>query len=239
MTFSLKDIEVEINGNQLLKDISLTIKKGEIFCLIGSSGAGKSTLLRTLNRLQPISKGEILMDGTSIYSMSPQEVRKNAVMILQTPSLFEGTVQENILYGVKLKENKIEDPKKMVSNALHQVGLEANLLYRNTGSLSIGQQQRVSIARAICTKPKILLGDEITSALDPQATIQIQELLLTLKNEEKMTIILVTHNMDLVKQIADRVGLLMDGELVEICDKDEFFKCPNTELGKHFLSTIA
>ncbi|MFF3025005.1 ATP-binding cassette domain-containing protein [Gottfriedia sp. NPDC057948] len=240
MTLSIKSISVDILGSSILKNINFQTNKGEIFCLIGTSGAGKTTLLRTLNRLQSISKGEIHLNGQSIYKMTPQSLRKSAVMILQTPSLFEGTVEDNILFGVKLNGSYDKtDSKTVAKSLLEKVGLETKLLDRNASTLSIGQQQRVSIARAIAMKPSILLCDEITSALDPQSTLHIQELLVTLNREENLTIILVTHNMDLVQQIADRVGLLIDGKLVEVSPVNEFFNNPSTELGKNFLSTIA
>ena len=240
MTIAIQNISVEIQGNKILKNISFHTKESEIFCLIGTSGAGKSTLLRTFNRLQAISEGEIQINRKSIHSMTPQNLRKNAVMILQTPSLFEGTVEDNILFGVRLNASFDKaDSKSLATSLIQKVGLDPSLLERNASSLSIGQQQRVSIARSLAMKPSILLCDEITSALDPQSTIHIQNLLLTLKKEQKMTIILVTHNMDLVQQIADRVGLLIDGRLVEVSPVNEFFKNPTTELGKNFLSTIA
>lgn len=240
MVFEIKNISVDILGNKILKDISFRTNESEIFCIIGTSGSGKSTLLRTFNRLQKINDGEILLNGQSIHSMSPQTLRKNATMILQSPSLFEGTVQENILSGLHFKgEIQKIDSLVFASNLLTKVGLETNLLKRNASSLSIGQQQRVSIARTLAMNPNILLCDEITSALDPQSTIHIQQLLLGLKNDEKKTIILVTHNMDLVQQIADRVGLLIEGQLVEVSTAHEFFHNPSTELGKSFLSTIA
>ncbi|PEK98543.1 phosphate ABC transporter ATP-binding protein [Bacillus sp. AFS017336] len=240
MTLSINEVCVDINGSSILKNISFVAKKGEIFCLIGTSGAGKSTLLRALNRLQTISKGEIYLDGQSIHKMTPQNLRKSAVMILQTPSLFEGTVEDNILYGLKLNGSYSKnDSVSVAKSLLEKVGLEADLFNRNSLSLSIGQQQRVSIARALAMKPNILLCDEITSALDPQSTLHIQDLLVNLKVDENMSIILVTHNMDLVQQIADRVGLLIDGKLVEVSPVNEFFKNPSTELGKSFLSTIA
>lgn len=240
MSLSINNISASVLGNNILENISFQTKESEIFCIIGTSGAGKSTLLRTLNRLQPISSGEIYLNGQSIYLMTPQNLRKNAVMILQTPSLFEGTVEDNILFGAKLNSgfNKTES-RKLAISLLEKVGLESNLLLRNSSSLSVGQQQRVSIARSIAMKPSILLCDEITSSLDPQSTLHIQNLLLTLKKEEKMTILLVTHNMDLVQQIADRVGLLLDGKLVEVSAVNDFFNNPRTELGRNFLSTIA
>jgi ABC-type methionine transport system ATPase subunit len=240
MALSIQNVNVEIHGNKILNNISFQTNESEIFCIIGTSGAGKSTLLRTFNRLQPISKGEILLNGKSIHSMTPQNLRKNAVMILQTPSLFEGTVEDNILFGLKLNSGFEKGHSKTLSTSLlEKVGLETSLLERNALSLSIGQQQRVSIARSLAMKPAILLCDEITSALDPHSTLHIQELLLTLKKEEKMNIILVTHNMDLVQQIADRVGLLIDGNLVEVSQTTEFFNNPSTEMAKNFLSTIA
>jgi len=240
VVYDIKNISVDIHGNQILKNISFQINEGEIFCVIGTSGSGKSTLLRTLNRLQKIKEGEILLNGQSIYSVSPQKLRKNAMMILQSPSLFEGTVQDNILLGLQFSgEIHKKDGFVLASNLLDKVGLESNLLERNALSLSIGQQQRVSIARTLAMKSNILLCDEITSALDPQSTIHIQQLLLDLKREEKKTVILVTHNMDLVQQIADRVGLLIEGRLVEVSTTKAFFDNPSTEFGKNFLSTIA
>lgn len=240
MVFEVKNISVEIQGNQILKNISFQTNESEIFCIIGTSGSGKSTMLRTFNRLQKINKGEILLNGQSIYSISPQTLRKKAMMILQSPSLFEGTVQDNILLGLQFSgEIQKNDSSVLASNLLNKVGLETNLLERNALTLSIGQQQRVSIARTLAMKPNILLCDEITSALDPQSTIHIQQMLLDLKKEEKKTIMLVTHNMDLVQQIADRVGLLIEGKLVEISSAKEFFHNPSTEFGKNFLSTIA
>ena len=129
MTLSIQNISVEIHGEKILKDITFNTNESEIFCLIGTSGAGKTTLLRTFNRLQAISNGEINLNGQSIHSMTPQNLRKNAVMILQTPSLFEGSVQDNILFGLNLNCNyEKEEAKRLAIKLLNKVGLETGLL---------------------------------------------------------------------------------------------------------------
>ncbi|MFT8321513.1 MAG: ATP-binding cassette domain-containing protein [Bacillus sp. (in: firmicutes)] len=212
-TFSVGKKKVEA-----LKDVSLTIQKGEIVGVIGYSGAGKSTLIRCVNLLEKPTTGKVLINDVDITSLKKkdlQKVRQKIGMIFQGYNLLKtATVYENITIPLKLEGVPKEEIKKRADKYLHIVGLE-DKHHVYPGQLSGGQKQRVAIARALSHEPEILLSDEATSALDPNTTESILDLLLQVNKELGITIFLITHELDVIQRICDRVAVMQNGEIVE------------------------
>lgn len=234
-----------ISGNKKItavKNVSMEIKKGEIYGIIGYSGAGKSTLLRCINRLEEPSSGSIIIDGvdiTNLDSKNLRQERKNIGMIFQHFNLLEQkTVYENIALPLNLKKENKEVINKRVMELLKYVGLEDK---KNSypSELSGGQKQRVAIARAISNNPKVLLSDEGTSALDPQTTKSILNLLKKIREELGITIIMITHQMEVVKEICDRVAIMEDGIVVEENTVENIFTSPKTKTANIFINSLS
>ncbi|MFF2442462.1 methionine ABC transporter ATP-binding protein [Priestia megaterium] len=226
---------------EALKDIELTIQKGDIFGVIGLSGAGKSTLLRTINLLEYPTSGEVIVDGENLATLSETELRKNKKrigMIFQHFNLLNSkTVFENIAMPLILSGKPKEDIKLRVEELLHFVGLEDKAgVYPD--HLSGGQKQRVGIARALATNPSILLCDEVTSALDPHTTESILKLLKRVNEEYQITIVIITHEMEVIKQICNRVAVMKDGKIIETGNVFDIFSSPRTEIAKNFVQSV-
>ena len=203
---------------EILRGVTFAVQAGEVFSVVGPSGAGKSTLLRTINRLVESTAGNIFLDGAPIEEINPLELRRRIGMVFQLPALFGDTVEDSVLYGVRLA-GKCADVERLLGLA----GLAPSLASRNPQSLSVGQQQRVSIARALALEPEVLLMDEPTSALDQVARQRIEDLLGQLNKELGLTLVVVSHAPDQVERIADRVVLLIDGRSEGEWSKEEFF----------------
>ena len=226
---------------EALKNINLTIEKGDIFGVIGFSGAGKSTLIRMVNLLEKPTSGQILVDGQDFSKLSEKELRqakKNIGMIFQQFNLLGSkTVFDNVAMPLKLSKT----PKSVIAERVHEllnfVGLsdKANS-YPN--QLSGGQKQRVGIARALATNPSILLCDEPTSALDPQTTTSILQLLKRVNQKYNVTILIITHEMEVIKQICDRVAVMQDGEIIEEGTILDIFSNPKTETARNFVHSV-
>lgn len=221
-----------------LKNINLHISQGTIFGVIGSSGAGKSTLIRCVNMLEAPTTGSVIVDGVDLTTLSKSELsraRRNIGMIFQHFNLLSSrTVFENIALPLELAGvNKSEIDRK-VTELLTLVGL-ADKRDTYPANLSGGQKQRVAIARALASDPKVLLCDEATSALDPATTQSILELLKEINRKLNITILLITHEMDVVKSICHEVAIIGDGELVEKGSVGEIFAHPKTELAHDFI----
>lgn len=224
----------------VLKNISLSIKKGEVFVIIGPSGCGKSTLLRCLNLLEEIDSGEILLEGKQINSdkKNIQKYREQIGMVFQSYDLFpHKTVLGNIMLAPMLvQKRKKEEVLKEAETLLQRVGLfEKKDMYPR--QLSGGQKQRVAIVRTLIMHPKVLLLDEITAALDPEMVREVLQVVLELA-KEGMTMVIVTHEMDFAKAVANRVIFLDKGEIVEEETPEEFFANPKTERAKKFLNSF-
>jgi D-methionine transport system ATP-binding protein len=221
-----------------LKDIDLHIPAGQIFGVIGASGAGKSTLIRCVNLLEAPSTGTVTVDGVDLTALSKPELskaRRNIGMIFQHFNLLSSrTVFENVALPLELAGLSAELIKPKVHELLKLVGLEEkhNVYPSN---LSGGQKQRVAIARALSSDPKVLLCDEATSALDPATTQSILTLLKEINRKLNITILLITHEMDVVKNICHQVAIIGDGELVEKGSVGEIFAHPKTELAHQFI----
>jgi len=226
------------SGNRdtyILSDLTFEVREGEIFSILGPSGAGKSALLRLLNGLDEPDRGAILFHGTALGEMDVFELRQTVGMVFQQPALLPGTVQDNLDYPRRISRRtgtlSLEDRE-----LLQVVGLSPDLLERDSTALSVGQQQRIMIARALLTNPKVLLMDEPTSALDPSATRRILELAGDLRQEYGLTIVFVTHDIPEAEEIADRVLLLVEGRIKIIDSADTFFSGNTSRLARRFLS---
>lgn len=223
-----------------VKNVSLTVKRGEIFAIIGYSGAGKSTLVRLINGLESTTSGTLTVDGFEISGkrdLELQKVRTNIGMIFQQFNLMNSrTVAQNVEFPLKVAGWSKGERTKRVQEMLEFVGLADRAKYYPS-QLSGGQKQRVGIARALATKPSLLLADEATSALDPETTHEVLELLKEVNRELGITVIVITHEMDVVSSIADRVAVMEEGRVVETGSVYEVFSNPQTEVAQRFVAT--
>ncbi|WP_337424578.1 methionine ABC transporter ATP-binding protein [Mitsuokella jalaludinii] len=224
-----------------LKGIDLTIERGEIFGIIGLSGAGKSTLIRCINMLERPTAGKVIVDGQDMTAMSEKELRKarkNIGMIFQHFNLLSSaTVYDNIAFPLRLSHTPEEEIKKKVLPLLDLVGL-ADKAHQYPSQLSGGQKQRVGIARALASEPKVLLCDEATSALDPQTTRSILELIQDINRKLSLTVVVITHEMQVIKDICDKVAVIENGVIAEQGTVLEVFTNPQKPITKDFISVL-
>ncbi len=242
----LKNIVKEFNDSgkdiHAVNDVNLNIADGDIYGIIGFSGAGKSTLIRCINLLEKPSSGSVVIDGTDITKLSPKNLRnarKKIGMIFQHFNLMPSrTVRENVAFPLKSSGYPKQEIDKKVKKLLKMVEIEDKIdVYPS--QLSGGQKQRVAIARALANDPKILLCDEATSALDPQTTHSILNLLKKLNKELGITIVIITHEMDVVKTICDKVAVMEKGKIVESGDILEVFTSPKAEITRSFINSTS
>jgi len=223
-----------------LRGITLDIEAGDIFAIIGGSGAGKSTLVRMINALEKASGGHIVIEGTDITTLSERElraVRSRMGMIFQQFNLMRSRhVYGNVAYPLKIAKWPKEKQKDRVTELLNFVGL-LDKAWSYPDQLSGGQKQRVGIARALATNPSILLADESTSALDPETTEDVLRLLQRVNSELGVTVVVITHEMDVVRTIANRVAVLERGELIELGSVYEVFSRPKAETTRKFVES--
>ena len=224
-----------------LKDINLTINEGEIFGIIGLSGAGKSTLVRCINMLERPTSGKVFVDGQEMTALSEEQLRKarqNIGMIFQHFNLLASrTVYGNIAFPLEIQGLDKASIKKKVEPLLDLVGL-SDRADHYPSQLSGGQKQRVGIARALASDPKVLLCDEATSALDPQTTESILNLLRDINKRLHITIVMITHQMNVVKEICDRVAVIENGEIIEQGSMVDIFTNPQKATTKEFVASI-
>lgn len=234
---NIKNLNKHYGDIKVLNNISLDIKKGDIFAIVGHSGAGKSTLMRCINGLEDYTDGSLIVNNKEIKNLKKDELRvfrKKIGMIFQHFSLIQRkTVFENVALPMQLWGYKKDEISKKVNDLLILVGLEEKI-DSFPGKLSGGQKQRVAIARALTLDPEILLSDEATSALDPNTTTSILDLLKQINEKLNITIILVTHEMEVVKQIAQKALLLEHGNIIGFDDTEELFLKPDAKM-KEFL----
>ncbi|GKW25267.1 methionine ABC transporter ATP-binding protein MetN [Pectobacterium polonicum] len=230
------------NGRAItaLSDVSLHVPTGQIYGVIGASGAGKSTLIRCVNLLERPTEGKVLVDGQELTQLSDSQLtraRRQIGMIFQHFNLLASrTVFGNISLPLELDNTPKADIAKRVNELLELVGLaDKHDVY--PANLSGGQKQRVAIARALASNPKVLLCDEATSALDPATTRSILELLKDINRRLGLTILLITHEMDVVKRICDQVAVISDGRLIEQDTVSEVFSHPKTPLAQKFIQS--
>ena len=240
---SLNKIFKTKDNNEVIAvdNVSLDIDSGEIFGIIGLSGAGKSTLVRMFNRLEEPTSGTIIIDGKDITAMNKSELRegrKEIGMIFQHFNLLSSrTVAENIAYPLEISDFSKSEINNRIDELLNLVGL---LDKKNSypAQLSGGQKQRVAIARALANNPKLLLCDEATSALDPKTTRSILSLLKDINKRMGITIVLITHQMEVIREVCDRVAIMENGKIVESGSVEEVFSNPKTEIAKNFVHGI-
>ena len=233
-TFETKDGSV-----QALKHVSLSIETGDIYGIIGMSGAGKSTLVRCMNFLEVPSEGKVLIDGKSLSEFSPKELRKEREkigMIFQHFNLLmQKNVLENVCFPLYIQGKKKAEARAKALELLEIVGL-ADRAKAYPAQLSGGQKQRVAIARALASDPQILLCDVATSALDPQTTSSILELLQDINQKFGITIVIITHQMSVVREICTHVAIMKDGEVKEQGLVEEIFSHPKSQVAKELIS---
>lgn len=236
-----KTFDTEKGKLEVLKGVNLNVSKGEIFGIIGLSGAGKSTLVRCINRLEDPSSGQVLIEGENILDYSEEELRNlrtNIGMIFQHFNLFDQlTVFENIAYPLEIRGENKETIKNRVDDLLAYVDLE-DKASEYPSKLSGGQKQRVAIARALATQPKILLSDEGTSALDPANTKLVLDLLKKAVEDFGLTVVMITHQMEVAKDICNRIAVMEGGVVIEENTVEELFKNPQTQRTKSFIKNL-
>lgn len=241
---SLKNVSVTFNSKEqdihAVNDVTLTIPKGEVFGIVGYSGAGKSTLVRTINLLQRPTAGSVIVADQNLVQLKPKELRaarKKIGMIFQHFNLMASrTIAENVAYPLRKSGVTKPEIKARVAELLDLVGLsDKSSAYPS--QLSGGQKQRVAIARSLANDPEVLLCDEATSALDPKTTLSILELLKELNQKLALTIVIITHEMQVVKEICHRVAVMENGHVVEAGDIVSIFTEPTEQLTKEFIST--
>lgn len=232
--FALNDVNVRMGGDLILSDLILSIESNGVLGIIGPSGSGKSTFLRLLNKLISPSSGRIQYKGRDLAVIPARQLRKEVGMLQQKPYLFQGTVRENILYGARLWDISYSDEE--LQRLLEKVSLSSTFLKRNVGSLSLGEQQRVSLARTLANDPCTLLLDEPTSSLDIASKEVIEETLRDLKHDG-IKIIIVTHSLQQTKALTDKLLFLKNGELKEKAPTTQFFKEYNEKQVRQFFQT--
>ena len=234
-----KSYAVDGNAVIALHPLDLAIRAGEVFGIIGHSGAGKSTLIRLINRLEEPSGGRVLIDGqdaTALDAEGLRALRRRIGMIFQHFNLLSArTVAGNVAFPLELAGTPKAEIDARVAELLRTVGLEAHAA-KYPAQLSGGQKQRVGIARALATRPQILLCDEATSALDPQTTASVLALLGKINRELGLTIVLITHEMDVIRRVCDRVAVLDAGHMVEMGPVTDVFLHPQHPTTRRFVS---
>jgi len=238
---TIEHLKKSFGDNVILDDVNLTVKQGEVIVIIGPSGCGKSTLLRCINALEPIQEGQILLDGEKIEPKSKNltQLRQKIGMVFQSYELFPHlSVLDNIMLApIKVQKRPKDEVKEEALALLERVGL-AEKAKSYPRELSGGQKQRVAIVRALCMHPEILLFDEVTAALDPEMVREVLDVMLNLAAQGR-TMLIVTHEMQFAKAVADRVIFLDNGNIVEDAAPDEFFNHPKTSRAKQFLNMFA
>ncbi len=236
----MRDVNKWFGELHVLKNINLTVHRGEVVVVIGPSGSGKSTLCRTINRLETIDSGQILIDGTPLpeEGKALAKLRADVGMVFQSFNLFaHKTVLDNVTLGpTKVKGMRPKEARDLAMDLLERVGV-ANQAGKLPAQLSGGQQQRVAIARALAMQPKVMLFDEPTSALDPEMINEVLDVMTRLARTG-MTMVVVTHEMGFARKAGDRVVFMDAGEIVEEKDPEAFFTHAETDRAKDFLSKI-
>ncbi len=230
----------KFGDHEVLKNINLNVRKGEVVVIIGPSGSGKSTLLRCINRLEEPTAGKIFLDGIDITDkkVDINKIRQRIGMVFQQFNLFTHlTALENVMLApVKIKKIKKEEAEKNAIKLLEKVGL-ADQIHKYPAQLSGGQQQRVAIARALAMNPEVMLFDEVTSALDPELVKEVLDVMKQLA-QDGMTMIVVTHEMGFAREVGDRLIFMDEGVIVEEGEPAEVFRNPKNPRTKKFLSVI-
>ncbi len=237
---AFKNVNKWFGELHVLNDINLEVAKGEVVVVCGPSGSGKSTLIRCINRLEPIQKGDLVVDNMKVHDkkINMTTLRAEIGFIFQSFNLYPHmTALENATIApMKVRKLPKKEAEELGRQTLTRVGL-GDRIHNYPAQLSGGQQQRVAIARGLCMRPKIMLFDEPTSALDPEMINEVLDVMRDLA-KEGMTMMVVTHEMGFAREVASRVVFMDDGRIVEVAPPDDFFNNPQTARGKLFLSSI-
>lgn len=230
----LDRVSVTKLGRTVLADVSLAFESGNTYSILGPSGAGKTTLLRLLNRLEEPTTGALWYRGQRYTDVAPVMLRRKVAMVSQVPVVFPGTVRDNLLTPLRLQHGKIEDADGLTA-AFQLAGLDGTFAGRDGARLSVGEKQRVCIARALMTQPEILLLDEPTAALDPTAARRLIESIADLNRRTGLTVIMVSHQPEQARVAGGEVILLVGGHVVEQTAAAQFFVAPATAQGRSYL----
>lgn len=231
--YQLENVEKTYGQRQVVAIDSLTLERGEIFVVVGPSGAGKSTLLRLLAFLEPPTAGTLRFEDLAKGKVAPLAVRRRVAMVFQRPLLLNASVRENVALGLRLRGEREINPR--VDPALARLGLQ-DFAHVNARNLSGGEIQRVALARALVLRTDVLLLDEPTANLDPYNVSLIEGIVKELHTSRGATIIWVTHNVFQARRLATRVGLLLDGRLIEVGDAPGFFESPRDPRTRAFVN---
>ncbi len=219
--FECHNVGFSRNGQDILTQVSFSLKEGSSLGIVGPSGSGKSTLLRLLNLLYSPTAGTILYKGTTLGEFAPTLLRREISYVLQKPYLFGTTVWDNLAYPYQLQNRSID--KEEILEYLHRGSLPSGILEKKPSALSGGEQQRVALIRSLLTKPKVLLLDEITSALDEETTHTVEQLLLSEKAAQNQTLLLITHNKAQAERFSDTILQLEQGQVTYFGSREGFF----------------
>ena len=210
----VKGLTLELGGRTILDSVDLGIQEGDSFCILGGSGAGKSMLLRALVRLHEATEGDVLLDGSTICALEPADLRRRVNLVQQSPAMLEGTVEDNLMFGLRLAGVPEDRARERMTEAIERASLDPSFLGRRADKLSGGERQRVAIARAYALRPEVLLLDEPTAALDPRTTREVETAILGLKDASNLTMVIVTHDIEQARRLGDRTILLRHGRVV-------------------------
>jgi tungstate transport system ATP-binding protein len=234
----IRDLLVQRNGREVLNIESLEIQRGETLGVVGPNGAGKSTLLLTLAQLLKPARGEIRFDGKPLYDLDELEYRRKISFVFQSPLLLDMTVKENVALGLKFRGAPKEQAKVEAAKWMKSLGVEA-LSARRAGSLSGGEAQRVSLARAFVLNPELMLLDEPFAALDPPTRVKLLDDLSALLAEDHRTAVFVTHNLNEAAKLSHRVAVMINGRVRQVGTVKQIKSHPADETVKTFLSELS
>jgi putative ABC transport system ATP-binding protein len=229
----LEGVGVTKGGRTILADVALAFAAGGTYSIIGPSGAGKSTLLRLLNRLEEPTTGTLWFHDAPAAAFAPTTLRRRVGMVFQIPVMFAGSMRDNLLAPLRLEHASAPDTE--LYRRLELVGLETAPLEREASALSVGEKQRLCMARALMTDPEVLLLDEPTAALDPTSTRRLIESLVALNRRTGLTVLMVTHQPDQARSFGGDIVLLVGGRVIEQSVAEQFFASPATAVGRSYL----
>ena len=230
----IADLQQRHGSRTTLKGVSLTIEKGEVLAIIGPTGSGKTTLLRLIDQLDEPAFGRVLFDEREVTPRLRTKIRRQISMVLQKPVVFDASVYDNVAYPLRVRKYSRKAIPEKVNTMLQTVGLDG-YQKRNARTLSGGETQKVALARALVTDPQVLLLDEPTANLDPVSLNSIEEFILRFNRDKGMTIVIATHEMAQGQRLAHRIGVMMDGELVQVGKPADIFYTPSDLRVAHFV----
>ncbi|WAH36924.1 ABC transporter ATP-binding protein [Alicyclobacillus dauci] len=229
-----ENVTVEAGGDEILRGVSGSVGRGRVAAIIGPSGAGKSSLLSLCNMLRSPSSGKVYVLGREVREWDVRSLRRQVGMVFQAATIFPGTVEQNLAYGLRLHGQVLSD----AGSLLEDIGLSRDLLGRKAEDLSGGQKQRVALGRVLAMEPEILLLDEVTSALDVHAKQEVERTILHLHEKLRATLFWVTHDLAQAKRVADDIWFMAEGRLIEVGSTASFFAAPSSDEARAFLEQM-